>query len=170
MSEQNHKNTPDGIKKLTSLLQSPDGSISSLQSWEKQAIMLHLEGWPASQIAVAVNKNPGTVRNTLKKEATQKVISDYEEFTSREYESLYNMAVNAIRDGLDPDKSPLTTRTEIAKFFIKNRTEKQKPTDDDNSAEALVQKIVNIYQYNNNVTQETVESSKNIPIPPKENE
>jgi IS30 family transposase len=159
---------PAEIKKLTSLLQSEDGSVSKLQSWERQAIMLHLEGWPASQIAIAVNKNPGTVRKTLKKEATQKVLQDYESFISQEYESLYSMAVQAIRDALDPAQAPLSLRTETAKFFL-NKKSGTKKNEDDESAETIVQRIVNVYNDNRSISDSSSQSN-HVPIPPKENE
>lgn len=171
MSEQDHKNMPEGIKQLTGLLQNEDGSPANLKSWEKQAVMLHLEGWPASQIAAALQKHPGTVRKVLKKDATQKLIDDYDNFVNREYESLYSMAVQAIRDGLDPQQAPLAIRVRTAEAFIKGKQEKNKGNDEAQSAETIVQQVINVYNQNN---QKSVEDSSpqeiNIPTPPKEDE
>lgn len=145
MSKQNHNKMPREIKKYTGILSTSE-QVSELQSWERQAVMLHLEGWRAVDIAEAVNKNPGTVRRCLQKDATRKLIEDYYEFLDAEYESLYKLALDSMRDAMHPD-SPLTTRVETAKHFFKTSS-RSKSDNGTQSAESMIARVINIVQQN----------------------
>ena len=80
--------------------------LRRLGTHHKQAIMLHLEGMPASQIADELGRTPGWVSETLRSDLAQALINDYLSFADSEFKALYKLSIAAIRDALqsqDPE-------------------------------------------------------------------
>jgi hypothetical protein len=135
---------PRELKYYTGLIDDPNIK-SSLKTWYKQAVVLHLEGWNAREIAEQLNKSPGTVRAVLQREDVKQLIDSYYSFLDSEYRSLYQLAVSAMRDAMR-ESAPLETRVNTAKFFLQGKGKGMAPESaGGESAEDLVQRVINVY-------------------------
>jgi len=135
---------PAELKHYTGLIDDPNYK-PSLKTWYKQAVILHLEGWRATEIAEQLGKSPSTVRNVLQRDDVKSLIDSYYSFLDSEYRSLYQLAVQAMRDAMRP-AAPLELRVNTAKFFLQGKGQGMSSADSgQESAEDLVQKVINVY-------------------------
>jgi len=158
---------PKEIKKYVGLLDSQKGTLQTLESWQKQAIMLHLEGLPATQISEQLHKSPQTIRKLLDSPTAQELIQEYYSFLDGECKALYSGAIDALRDCLSPN-APIETRRRAAEFVLQGKMQQTGTSKEEDSAEGIIQRVLNQYVYidqrNNSETQESLEeATKHLP-------
>jgi hypothetical protein len=164
---------PAEIKRYLGIISDKDNTQQKLKTWQKQALLLHLEGYPATEIAEMVHKAPSSVRRAIQSDEAKVLIQDYYNFLDAEYESLYKLSLNAMRDSLS-DTAPLELRFKAAKFFLEKKADKQQAAQaasEDQSAEGIIQKIINIYNYNQSPSDDNSnQTTISLPSPPQEND
>jgi DNA-binding protein Fis len=135
---------PRELKYYTGLIDDPNIN-ATLKTWHKQAVVLHLEGWKITEIAEQLHKSVSGVRQVLQRDDVKQLIESYYSFLDSEYRSLYQLAVQAMRDAMR-ETAPLELRVNTAKFFLQGKGKGMAPESaGGESAEDLVQRVINVY-------------------------
>lgn len=135
---------PNELKRYVGLLDNDSSVLQSLKSWQKQAIMLHLEGHSGKAISEQLNKSPQSIRKFLDSPPAKELISDYYRFLDSEFKSLYSQALSSMRACMD-ESAPLDTRRKAAEFVLKNLGHNQGTSVEEDSAEGIIQRVLNQY-------------------------
>lgn len=129
--------------------------LTKLKTKHKQIIVLHLSGLGTDDISDEVGMSPGYIRQVLKTDLAQSAIDDYFRHLDSEFDSLYVLAISAVRDALT--SSDIELRLKAADKFFKNYGKRNAEQQGVETAEDFVRKIMEFRIVEERVTKRIVE-------------
>ena len=133
--------------------------LKRLSPEHKNMIILHLEGMPAHQIAEELGRSPGHVSSVLRSDLAQALINDYLSFADLEFQALYKLSIDAIRDALQD--SDINVRLKAADRYLKTHGKDEGGKGKD-SAEDVITRIMSMILDK----KEKEEMRDTLPLPP----
>lgn len=126
-----------------------DNPFLALDPKDMLTLIAHLEGRSRRQIAEDLEISEQTVTTRLSKSSVKACLISVKENYEQDLHSLTDLAVNAVRDGLDPDMDILTRLSSADRVFkatgrFDKKTESKTETATDQMKEVLAALQVNI--------------------------
>ena len=138
---------PKGLVELNKYLGLVDPQkpkpLNRLDTIDRQILLLHLQGKPATEVAEQLHVTTRRIRKVLQSQLGQMVIEDYFRFCDQEFASLYQLSVSAIREALD-SKQPMETRLKAADKFLRAHGKYDSGAMKELTAEDVVRRILEV--------------------------
>jgi DNA-binding transcriptional regulator GbsR (MarR family) len=104
--------------------------------------LLHIQGKKLSEIAEETGRSTSYISTTIRSTAAKNIIQDFYSFQDAEFEALYQLSVDAVRDALrDDDKD---VRLKAAKMFLQAHGKLNRKDYGQATAEDVVRRIMEI--------------------------
>ena len=116
--------------------------LAFLTTKDKQMLLLYLQGISPRDICEQVNASVSRFKRILKSDLGQLVINDYFKFVDQEFSTLYELAVDAIRKGLNDDD--MRIRLTAADKFLKAHGKYESRAEAGGTAEDVVRRMLEI--------------------------
>jgi hypothetical protein len=113
--------------------------LAFLTDTDKQMILLYLQGTKPQEIVEQLGVSISRFRRVVKSDLGQLVIDDYFKFSDQEFSTLYELAVDAVRAGLNDDD--IKIRLQAADKFFKAHGKYDAAHEKENTAEDVVRRI-----------------------------
>jgi len=119
----------------------PEKSLKSLKPKDKQILLLSLEGFSASEIMEQLSVSSSRIRTVLSSDLADQVFDDFLAFKDREFQALYSLTIDAIRDALRAEDIEL--RLKAADKFLKAHGKYDRgPASAGGTAEDVIRRIM----------------------------
>jgi len=127
--------------------------LAFLRDRDKQMLLLYLQGTPPTQIVDELKTSMGRFRRVMKSDLGKLVIDDYFQFCDQEFSTLYQLSVDAIRQGLESED--IDTKLKAADKFLKAHGKYDKAVSKEATAEDVVRRILEVRKDSIRMVEET---------------
>lgn len=115
--------------------------IRRLNLKDRQIMLLALEGWSTEEVCDQVHVSPARVRRVLNSPQYAKVFEDFLQHKDREFQSLYNLSIAAVRDALRSDDIEVRLKAADKYFKVHAKAESGRGA---TTAEDVITRIMEI--------------------------